>query len=91
MISIVEIEHYKYNKQNKIGIWIKSLQIYYVDLSAIDFISDDRFCKIKNKRSQGKLLGLLNEINFPIVFPLVLNNGFTIENYEQNKYDEERE
>ena len=49
MISIVEIEHYKYNKQNKIGIWIKSLQIYYVDLSAIDFISDDRFCKIKNK------------------------------------------
>lgn len=60
--------------------WITVLNFYNGDLSNknIDWVNDWRFCEIKKKRKQVKLLGVCKAI-FPIKFPLSLTNNIVIE------------
>lgn len=46
----------------------------------IDFKTDWRFCAVKDKRSEAILVGDINlvESDWPIKFPITLNNGIII-------------
>lgn len=47
--------------------------------SQIDFDTDWRFCEVTGKRKKSKLIGDCNT-EFPIVYPLVLNDAKKINN-----------
>jgi hypothetical protein len=72
MISIVLVEHLKEN------IWVKEFNFYHIDLSSIDFSTDYRFKIVDEKRKLSLLLGTINELKFPVTYPIVLNNNTII-------------
>lgn len=62
----------------KDGKWIEQFNFY---LDAYIFSDDDwRICEVKGKRTKSELLGTISLSNedFPIKFPLVLDNGYTL-------------
>ena len=77
LFSAFEFEDFE--EQNKI--WKKRISFYMGDFTnfseSIDFVSDWRFCSVENKRKIAIFLGTTNS-NFPIIFPITLNNGFII-------------
>ena len=71
--------------------WIKELRFFMGDLSKEDFKNDWRFCEVDKKRKQVKFLGLA-ETEFPVRFPLILDNGTIIEDiYFHRKIKDEEE
>ena len=93
MWSMFEAEYYHYNKKTKIGKWSKQIFFYKGDFTKFnEFKNDRRFCEAKTRRNV-KFLGTKENIDFPIVYPFKLDNGliFKGNEYEQIKYDEERE
>jgi len=87
-------EHEFKTKVNDKYQWVKEFIFYKGDLSEEDFENDSRFKEIKDKRKQVKFLGTL-ETEFPIVFPLTLNNGMILEDtpdiYHRRSYREDDE
>lgn len=76
--SVVASE-YKIEKDNK-SQWVTELNFYMGDLQTkdIDWETDWRFCEVKNRRKQAKMLGVCKTV-FPIKYPLWLTNGTIIE------------
>jgi len=72
LYSVFEDTHKKGNK------WISEYHFYKGDLSNVDLENDWRFKEIKDKRKQSKFLGTVNT-DFPINYPLHLNNGAILE------------
>jgi len=72
--------------------WVKSLEFFYGDLSlaGIDFKTDWRFCEVPGKRNQVKFLGTV-ETDFPIKYPLILDNGTILEDVYYNRLTLENE
>jgi hypothetical protein len=75
--------------------WVKDLQFYMGDLSKdlIHYETDWRFKEVLGKRKQVKFLGTV-DVEFPVVFPLVLNNGVILEDiyyHRKNFKDSEDE
>jgi len=69
--------------------WVKELNFYIGDLTNEDFKNDYRFKEVKDKRKQVKFLGTV-ETEFPLKFPLKLNNGIILENvYNIKNYSDE--
>ena len=71
--------------ENKIGKdnnsqWVTELNFYMGDLQTknIDWKTDWRFCEVKDKRKQVKMLGVC-KTTFPIKYPLWITNGIIIE------------
>lgn len=73
MISIVLCEY-------KIGShYVKEHRFYSVDIRNISFKEDDRFRSIYNKRKECALLGVVNNLSFPVHYPIYLENGNVID------------
>lgn len=54
--------------------WKNSYRFYQGDLTRTDILKDRRFKEVPKKRKQIKLLGLKEIDEFPITFPLIINN-----------------
>jgi hypothetical protein len=65
--------------------WVKSYAFYVGDLSSVDVKTDWRFSEKNNKRKQAIFLGLSYDLDFPVVYPLTLLNGVTIERLEHGE------
>ncbi len=72
--------------------WVKVLEFFAGDLSKsdIDFATDWRFCEVSGKRKQVKFLGTV-ETDFPVQFPLTLNNGVVLEDIYYHRTQNELE
>lgn len=77
VISVVETEYH----DKKLG-RVVELQFWQADLTEVDFETDLRFCKVGEKRQQSKFLGLVENLSFPVEYPLILTNGRRISNNE---------
>lgn len=73
MISVVLAEH-KIN-----NLWKKEYNFYSVDLTDVEFDNDWRFRAVDEKRKLSILLGTVDELSFPVKYPIVLNNSTLIE------------
>lgn len=75
----VVVNECKIEKDNKLQ-WVIGLNFYIGDLQTknIDWKTDWRFCEVKDKRKQAKMLGLC-KTTFPIKYPLWLTNWIIIE------------
>lgn len=60
--------------------WVKELMFYCGDLTDLNE-NDWRICEVPGKRKKVKFLGLSENLNFPIEYPIKLTNGLTIEKY----------
>jgi hypothetical protein len=78
MWSLTETEYYLVDKNTKQGNWIKQLHFWNCDLSDVDFTTNDNFKEVKNKRKLSILLGTIDDVKFPVVRVLKLNNGVTV-------------
>ena len=76
--------------------WVKKLNFYYGDLSEENLTNDWRFKEVPERRKQVKFLGTV-ETEFPVKFPLILNNGLVLEDtkdyhrhktYDENSYND---
>jgi hypothetical protein len=74
----VVLNEYKTEKDGKL-LWTKEYCFYNGNLQTqnIDWNSDWRFCEVKDKRKQAKILGVC-KTKFPIKYPLYLTNGIVI-------------
>jgi hypothetical protein len=77
VISVVETEYHD-KKSGR----VVELQFWNSDISAVDFEKDWRFCEVGKKRRQSKFLGLVENLSFPVEYPLILTNGTIISNNE---------
>ena len=73
--SVFLTEHFI--EKEKVFFWQKSYAFYLGDLSNIKFSDDWRFKQVKDKRKESVFLGFGN-INFPVLFPIILENGFVL-------------
>lgn len=74
----------KYKEKKKE--WIDEYFFIYGDITNNFDVKDWRFCEVKNKRKQVTLLGK-GIVNFPVVFPLVLDNKVVLEELSNNYND----
>jgi hypothetical protein len=86
MYTITENEFFIYDSKTKTGKWVKQYQFWNGDLTDTNFNNDSRFCEVKNRRKLVKLMGVKTNIKFPIVYPLILDNGTVLSAHEKFEY-----
>lgn len=93
MITIFQTEHYTFYGRDEndraINKWVKQLAFFVGDLTSVD-LGDDRFKAVGKVRKEAKLLGTVNGITFPVVYPIHTNEGAVInDEYDHVKYEDE--
>ena len=94
MFTITENEFYLYDSKTKTGKWVKQYQFWNGDLTKVDFTTDWRFKEVDKKRKLVKLMGTKENIDFPVVFPLTLDNGSVLNDHKNDEkfiYNDEKE
>lgn len=91
MYTIVEANYLIYDSKLKENIIKKELQFYNGNLTDVDLSTDTRFKAVKNKRNKSIILGLKDDLKFPIKYPFTCDdNGFIVKDiYSKNIIDEE--
>lgn len=74
MISII-LSEYKIGED-----WILEYQFYYVDLKQVNLSEDIRFKEINGKRKKSILIGVVDDLEFPVKYPIKLEDGNIIYN-----------
>ena len=91
--TVVEEEGYIYNKAENKNEWVKQLRLYTGDNISNDFFTSSNGSinvKLKNP-PKFKILGVVSNLDFPIKFPLKLDNGLIIQDEYKNIYDEDED
>jgi len=78
MKSVFLTEHYITDPKTSHSYWKKGYAIYYDNFTNFPLENDWRFSEVKDKRKLAIFLGTVNNLIFPIKFPLKLNNGLII-------------
>jgi len=93
--TVFEVEHLyfigKDTDGKSINKWKKQIVFYFGYLTNVEILSDWRFCEVKEKRKQAICKGIKTNPEFPIVYPLILDDGSILDGYECIKYDDEKE
>ncbi len=71
LCTVFEVERFKENK------WITEIFFMRNDIRDADIENDWRWCEVKGKRKQAKVLGIYRA-KFPIKFPMLFINGLVI-------------
>jgi len=79
--SVFEMDVYQIveiTEEKTICDFVKELFFYHGDLSNVDILTDERFKEVKGKRKNCVFLGIKRNIEFPINYPLILDNNTII-------------